>query len=322
MAASIGPGVRIGLARGGALGDEHELAVAGADRVDGDERLAGLGAGGVGRAHEHQRDGAQGLGLDGGDGLADHAADDHRRIVGTRAQRVHPRVTTLGRVSWPAGTLVLPSILSADFGAFRSQVVELLDAGARAFHVDVMDGHFVPVITFGPRVVSSFADLVHERGGTIDVHLMIEQPERQLRRVREGRRRLVHGARRDLPAPAPHARADPRARHDAPASRSTPPRRSRRCARRRARPTCCSACRSTRAGAARSSSRPRSSGSASCAALLRPGMGLEVDGGVAPATIARCHAAGANLMVAGSAIYDQPSPGEAWQALVALVAGA
>ena len=43
-----------------------------------------------------------------------------------------------------------------------------------------MDGHFVPVITFGPRVVSSFADLVHERGGTIDVHLMIEQPERQL----------------------------------------------------------------------------------------------------------------------------------------------
>ena len=57
-------------------------------------------------------------------------------------------------------------------------------------------------------------------------------------------------------------------------------------------------------------------------ALLRPGMGLEVDGGVAPATIARCHEAGANLMVAGSAIYDQRSPGEAWQALTALVADA
>ena len=46
-------------------------------------------------------------------------------------------------------------------------------------------------------------------------------------------------------------------------------------------------------------------------------MGLEVDGGVSPATIERCHAAGANLMVAGSAIYDQPSPGEAWQKLAA-----
>jgi ribulose-phosphate 3-epimerase len=57
-------------------------------------------------------------------------------------------------------------------------------------------------------------------------------------------------------------------------------------------------------------------------ALLRPGAGLEVDGGISPATIERCHDAGANLMVAGSAIYDQPSPGEAWQKLAALVAGA
>jgi ribulose-phosphate 3-epimerase len=52
--------------------------------------------------------------------------------------------------------------------------------------------------------------------------------------------------------------------------------------------------------------------------LLRPGMGLEVDGGVGPATIERCRAAGANLMVAGSAIYDQPSPAEAWKALTTL----
>ena len=53
-------------------------------------------------------------------------------------------------------------------------------------------------------------------------------------------------------------------------------------------------------------------------ALLRPGMGLEVDGGIGPATIERCRGAGANLLVAGSAIYDQPSPGEAWKALAAL----
>ena len=81
-------------------------------------------------------------------------------------------------MSWPTETLVVPSILSADFGAFRDQVRELLDAGARAFHVDVMDGHFVPVITFGPQVVAAIADEVHDRGAVLDVHLMIEEPER------------------------------------------------------------------------------------------------------------------------------------------------
>src|SRR3954471_10308983 len=83
-------------------------------------------------------------------------------------------------MSWPAGVPVVPSILSSDFGAFRSQVRELLDAGARTFHVDVMDGHFVPVITFGPKVVAALADTVHERGGHLDVHLMVEQPEKLL----------------------------------------------------------------------------------------------------------------------------------------------
>ena len=83
-------------------------------------------------------------------------------------------------MSWPAEIRVLPSILSADFGALRSQVVELMDAGARAFHVDVMDGHFVPPITIGPLIAGAIADQVHEAGGAIDVHMMIEAPERQI----------------------------------------------------------------------------------------------------------------------------------------------
>ncbi len=75
---------------------------------------------------------------------------------------------------------VAPSILSADFGRLGSQVEEVMAAGARVIHVDVMDGHFVPPITIGPLVAGALADQVHAAGGAIDVHLMIEAPERQI----------------------------------------------------------------------------------------------------------------------------------------------
>ncbi len=71
---------------------------------------------------------------------------------------------------------IAPSVLSADFGRLREQVSEVVDAGASIIHVDVMDGHFVPPLSMGPPVVSALREL-HV---LLDVHLMVERPERQV----------------------------------------------------------------------------------------------------------------------------------------------
>jgi len=72
---------------------------------------------------------------------------------------------------------IAPSILSADFARLGEQVAEATRAGADYIHVDIMDGHFVPPITIGAKVVAairSWTDL------PLDVHLMIESPERHI----------------------------------------------------------------------------------------------------------------------------------------------
>jgi ribulose-phosphate 3-epimerase len=77
---------------------------------------------------------------------------------------------------------IAPSILTADFGRIAEQVQEAVAGGADYLHLDVMDGHFVPVITFGPALVAAIRKAVDV---PLDIHLMVENPEAQIEAFRD-----------------------------------------------------------------------------------------------------------------------------------------
>jgi ribulose-phosphate 3-epimerase len=216
------------------------------------------------------------------------------------------------------GVRVAPSILSADFGRLREQVGEVLDAGARVIHLDVMDGHFVPQITLGPLVVSTLADQVRGVGAMLDVHLMVERPERH----------IVEFVRAGADSITFHAEATPHVAYTASLVRD-----SGACVGVAINP-------GTPVGALAEIAHavdvilcmtvnPGWGGQAfiehsldklpRIRAILGPEAALQVDGGIDPDTGPRCRQAGANVFVAGSAIFGADDPGEAYRAIAASV---
>jgi ribulose-phosphate 3-epimerase len=79
---------------------------------------------------------------------------------------------------WAADVEIEPSIYASDFSRLGVQLEALHEAGARIFHFDVGDGHFIPEITIGPIVLASISPLVRGWGGRLDCHLMVAEPER------------------------------------------------------------------------------------------------------------------------------------------------
>ncbi len=219
---------------------------------------------------------------------------------------------------WAQPGTVEPSIYAADFSRLGEQLESLLDAGARIFHFDVGDGHFIPQITVGPVVLRSIADLVHERGGILDCHLMVAQPERHFESVRDAGgdsvtfhvevvddAQRVAGAARELGLRVGVAfNPETEVARTADAANAAD----------------LTLCMSIHPGLSGQAFMPDALDRISKLRSLVPdAVFVQVDGGVSAENAAEIREAGADLLVAGSSIFWQGDPAAAYGALATQV---
>ena len=215
-------------------------------------------------------------------------------------------------MSKPEG--VAPSILAADFGRLSEQVGLVLEAGARTIHVDIMDGHFVPALSMGPSAVSALADQIHDAGGYVDVHLMVERPERHIAAFADAG---ADGITIHFEA-TPHANYALAAVRDAGcrAGLALNPGTPTEVVRELVDDVDLVLCMTVNPGWGGQRFLPGSVGKIGrLSGLLRVGTALEVDGGVDADTAGPCARAGATVFVAGSAVFGAPDPQAALQAI-------
>jgi ribulose-phosphate 3-epimerase len=211
---------------------------------------------------------------------------------------------------------VAPSILAADFARLGEQVAEVVDAGARVIHVDVMDGHFVPPITMGPLVVGALADQVHSAGALLDVHLMIERPEHQIAEfAKAGADNITFHA-----EATPHVHYAISAIKEAGCSAGVAicPATPVRVLAEVAADLDVALCMTVNPGWGGQPFIAHSPGKIErLRALIGAGPALEVDGGIDETTAGPCSGAGATLFVAGSAVFGAADPAAAFRAITA-----